>query len=272
MFEGLILSMDHFHLPELVRLKKKIALAGKKVCLSLPRVLWFVTTDSFRRYVEDTVSDGTGWDAVYLHHINEYGILPDSWKDIPRVFTASNYFWNSETIKTISRLDCPEAHKIYDMPLELSVKDWLPVLKASGHILTECLIYGRYPVMMSAQCVKNTLNRCDHKEGICYLEDPRKRRLPMSCHCRPDWTGPGSEAPGGKTCYNMIWTDVPRNLIGEDFSLLLPYTHRFRFDFFGADPEEVRQVADRYRLWEEALYKKLKTFPVNPGSFITGTE
>ena len=272
LFEGLILSMDHFHLTELVRLKKKTALAGKKVCLSLPRVLRYVTPDSFRSYLEDTVSDGTGWDAVYLHHINEYGILPDSWKDIPRVFTASNYCWNSETVKTIRRLDCPEAHKIFDMPLELSVQDWLPVLKASGDILTECLIYGRYPVMMSAQCVKNTLNRCDHKEGICHLEDPRKRRLPMSCHCRPDWTGPGSEAPGGKTCYNMIWTDVPRNLIGEDFSLLLPYTHRFRFDFFGADPEEVRQVADRYRLWEETLYKKLKTYPVNPGSFIIGTE
>ncbi len=272
LFEGLILSMDHFHLQDLIRLKKKAALAGKKVCLSLPRVLRLVTPDSFGRYLEDTVADGTGWDAVYLHHINEYGLLPETWKDIPRVYTASNYSWNSGTLKAIAGLNSPEAPAVYDMPVELSDREWLLVLQQGEPVRTECLVFGRYPVMLSAQCVKNTLNRCDHKEEIYSLEDLKKRRLPMSCHCAPDWISPGQELPGGKACYNMIWTDAPRSLIGEDLSLLIPYIHRFRFDFFGADPEEVRQATDRYRAWEEASYKKLQTIPANPGSFITGTE
>ena len=39
------------------------------------------------------------------------------------------------------------------------------------------------------------------------LEDSRKRRLPVVSHCA--------------YCYNSIWTDRPRDLIGEEYGALL---------------------------------------------------
>ena len=273
-FDGILLPMDFFHKGSLIRHKRSIHEARKKVYLSLPRVFRQTSADQMRTYLEDTLKDGIPWDAIYLNNINQIGVLPDSMADIDIIYASSFYQWNSDSCREIIRLDdsTPKERIYRELPLELSGKECLELLGDSSEVKGECLVYGRFPVMLSAQCVKKTMGRCNGIEEIYQLEDRRRRHLPMSCHCNPDWVDPSMGSADGLTCYNMIWSDSPRDLIGKEFHQISDYIERIRFDFFACSAEEVNDVIMRYRSWEKNSFKKQLTDNTSDGAWDQGIE
>ncbi|MBR5047554.1 MAG: DUF3656 domain-containing protein [Eubacterium sp.] len=259
-FDGYVLPMDFFDKDRLIKLKALIHKSDRKVYLSLPRVFRQTTEKCIRNYLEETLSDGILWDGVYLHNINEIGILPDSMAGLPTIISSSFYQWNSESLEETLRLNgrSLSGQAILDLPLELSGKECLDLMSNNPGIQGECLVYGRFPVMLSAQCVKKTLGRCNGREEIYELEDQQGRRLPMSSHCHPDWVDQavGWYPDGNLACYNMIWADRPRDLIGKEFHPLSKYISRFRFDFFSSSIKEIDDVISRYKTWEKDLFKE----------------
>ncbi len=276
LFDGILLPMDFFDKKQLIRLKRRIQESGKMACLSLPRVFRHITAKHMGNYLEDTVNDGLCWDAIYLNNINQIGILPDNMDDIPLVYSSSFYQWNRDSCQEISNLDdhVPEELIYRELPLELSGKECLELLKGSPGMKAECMIYGRFPVMLSAQCVKKTLGRCNGVEEISYLEDRLGRRLPMSSHCHPDWVDSCvvRDSGDGLTCYNMIWSDGPRDLVGKDFHQISKHICRLRFDFFASSIEEINEVIRRYSCWKKDSFLSRSGQITSDGTWDQGIE
>ena len=276
LFDSILLPMDFYDKKQLIHLKKRIQEAGKKACLSLPRVFRQTTVNHMGTYLEDTIKDGFCWDAIYLNNINQIGILPDNMADISLVYSSSFYQWNADSYQVISNLnDAVQEELIYrELPLELSGKECLELLKGSSEMRGECMVYGRFPVMLSAQCVKKTLGRCNGIGEIIQLEDRRGRHLPISSHCHPDWVDPCvvRDSGDGLTCYNMIWSDSPRDLIGKEFHQISEYICRLRLDFFASSQKEIDDVVRRFFRWEKDSFLRQSGENTKDGTWDQGIE
>ncbi|MGI6094267.1 MAG: DUF3656 domain-containing U32 family peptidase [Lachnospiraceae bacterium] len=108
------------------------------------------------------------------------------------------------------------------VPLELNQKE---IAKADNHN-SEMVIYGYYPLMISAQCVKKTVDGCTHKNQRLQLKDRYKQTFPVQCCC--------------DACYNVIYNSLPTGLLkeaGEIKKLKIPML-RFSFTLEGKKETE----------------------------------
>lgn len=89
------------------------------------------------------------------------------------------------------------------LPYELNRKESRRLLeKATGK--TEQVVYGRIPLMITANCIAKTAGKCKkssqakEEKSVFFLEDRYKKNFPVSIHCR--------------YCYNIIYNAVPLSL------------------------------------------------------------
>ena len=80
-------------------------------------------------------------------------------------------------------------------PLELNERE-LHTLDISD---MEMIVYGRTPMMISAQCIKKSLGCCG-KTGIVWIKDRTGKSIPVETIC--------------KDCYNINYNIVPLSMIG----------------------------------------------------------
>lgn len=80
-------------------------------------------------------------------------------------------------------------------PLELNERE-LHKLDISD---MEMIVYGRTPMMISAQCIKKSLGCCG-KTGIVWIKDRTGKSIPVETIC--------------KDCYNINYNIVPLSMIG----------------------------------------------------------
>ena len=98
--------------------------------------------------------------------------------------------------------------------LELNKNEWYHLFK--GYSI-EKMIYGRIPMMITANCVIKTTNGCMHsKESInAILEDRIKTHFPVHAIC--------------EYCMNVVYNSVPLSLHKEIYSALHGYDKKLQF-------------------------------------------
>lgn len=110
------------------------------------------------------------------------------------------YVWNSETAAFWLERDCG-----LTCPLELSGREWgglrRSILSADPAAAIEKLIYGRIPMMVTANCIAKTAGTClkgrdGRQEG--QLTDRYRARFPVEICC--------------DVCMNVIYNSVPLSL------------------------------------------------------------
>ena len=174
---------DYFPPEELPALGEEIRRAGKALGWALP----FVMRGKVRRDLEKAEKLAALRQAaperVLIRSLDGLGF----WlaKDLPgiRVLDAGVYSWNRASEDFAARLGA----QVLTWPLELHEKD----LFASG-MPREQLVYGRLPLMISAQCVQKNREGCLKEAGKAALEAPHftllKDRtgalLPHESRCR----------------------------------------------------------------------------------------
>ncbi len=79
-------------------------------------------------------------------------------------------------------------------PLELSNAECRE-LAASSDNVSERVIYGRAPLMITANCIRKTLKSCSHKPGFETIIDRKGIAFPVKCDCLH--------------CMNVIYNSVP---------------------------------------------------------------
>ncbi len=235
-YTAICLSADAWPVEDLPGLCRDIENKGKRACLSLPHIM---------RHGRDRwneLCEKIPWQAVYVHNINEaYWLAGLAGYQGERIGSASFYQWNTgslETARSLTRLDA------FQLPLEYDAAECrklVEAIRSRGSMpAPELLVYGRVPLMVTAQCQKKNAGRCDQVNGLTVLTDSRGRKLPVSSHCA--------------CCYNKIWSHEPADRTGRDYDSLLPYVDRTAFDFFLADPGLPDLIADRCRRWQKKEY------------------
>ena len=85
------------------------------------------------------------------------------------------------------------------LPVELNIYE-LSELTKNDNYNNELIVYGRLPMMVSAQCLKKNVLGCDKKKEILWLKDRKGELMPVYNNC--DY------------CYNTIFNAKPLSLIG----------------------------------------------------------
>ncbi len=87
------------------------------------------------------------------------------------------------------------------------MQDTVPLELNAGEICqrengsSELIVYGRTPMMISAQCVKKNLDRCTGKYAELSLKDRKGMTFPVRCCC--------------DSCYNIIYNSLPTSLLKD---------------------------------------------------------
>ena len=243
-FDAICLPADTWNPDTVTSIAERITQSGKKVYLSLPRILRMVPgrTELYDILKKICLSDI--WSGIYVHNIGEAEFIDECEDRKAELIAASSFYcWNSLAQQQNAELF---HFKVAQLPAELSLKECEKMCITQNFSFSlEWMVYGRVPVMLSAQCVKKTLGRCDHQPSILQMEDYKKRKLPISTHC--------------EFCYNTIWLDQPRNLIGEEIGQLKNHIHRFSFDLFKATLSEIDSVITSFCQWEDNKFQRNTT-------------
>lgn len=131
---------------------------------------------------------------------------------------------------------------VRELPVELSEEEISDMIKGMDKeqqqtVDFELLIYGRIPVMQSAQCLKKTCGHCNKTSGRLWLEDKKKRKLLVTTHC---------------LVVIILFGRIMRRVCRREYQMRFLLTiKRHRFDLFELTEAEVSSVKQRYLKWKE---------------------
>ena len=91
----------------------------------------------------------------------------------------------------------PELSMRFTLPVELNSRE----LEARDSRERELLVYGSIPVMVTAQCIRKTVEGCSKCPEYLYLRDRKKKVFPVRNQCR--------------FCCNTIYNSSPLSLLKD---------------------------------------------------------
>ncbi|MEE1114610.1 MAG: U32 family peptidase [Eubacterium sp.] len=109
------------------------------------------------------------------------------------VTDAGFYTWNDRSQSVFAGLGFTRD----TVPLELNFRE----IRGRSCAASELVIYGRAPMMISAQCVKKNVDKCTHAFARLSLTDRKNKTFPVQCCC--------------DTCTNIIYNSLPTSLLKE---------------------------------------------------------
>ena len=93
---------------------------------------------------------------------------------------------------------------------------------------TELLIYGRLPMMVTANCIEKTRNRCTKSNETIELKDRQNKTMPVRLYC--------------KFCYNQIFNADVFSLFGLEKEIANLRPKSLRLDFTTESRKEVEEI------------------------------
>lgn len=207
----------------------------KSVYISLPHVIRNRNRDKLTALIKDA-EFGDNIKGYIVNNIEGLMLLKEYKTRKEIVIGAGLYIWNKETLKVFSK----EAGS-FIYPYELSryeIKD----IKDSRGIL---MVYGRTPLMVTANCIRKTMNSCRAGKGERYglLKDRKGMNLPVLFDC--------------EYCYNIIYNAHVTSLhefVGQG----IDKEDRILISFTDESPETVKTIFYFYR---NIIEGKDMTFP-----------
>lgn len=248
---GLELSMFSYReMQDILHLVKE---KKKKIYLVLPYICREKAISDFKKNIDFFVETINDIDGFIVRNYEEYiffsGLLNE--KNIKKHFILDTnvYMFNeksfeyaqelSERYQNIITPTIPyelNQKEICSMLSEISIKDKEgkeTIEEAYKKIRTVRMeIYGYIPVMITAGCIKKTMNMCDKRTEYKYcLKDRMNNYMHVATNCR--------------YCYNSIYNSVPLYL-GNDLSDLLNMgINYFSIRFTKEKEKETKDILDR---------------------------
>jgi len=190
---------------------------GKECFLTMPHIfrteaqLFF---DRHQNYLKEA-----GFDGFLIRSMEEPGYLKKTGIRGNLIFDFGVYGMNNQAQKMLKNLGADEI----TWPVELNSRE-LEKLEIPG----ELLIYGRLPMMVTAQCIHQGMDRCDKTPVELNIKDRMGKEFPVRNHCA--------------FCYNSIYNSAPLSLLGlsDTVSSLSPASLRLQFTIEG--PRETETI------------------------------
>lgn len=199
--------------------------AKKRCYYVMPRIFRQDTQDLFK--TEGAAEKLEGYDGVLVSAFEEYGWLASMGYGQDMILDHNMYTFNSE-----ARRFWREKGIFRDTaPAELNARE----LAQRGCAGSEILVYGRLPVMVSAQCLLKTNGRCLKQQGgkkVCRLTDRMGKTFPVSAECR--------------YCYNIIYNSTPLVLLDYAGEIKKLHPGSIRLSFTIEDRQETVLTVKEY--------------------------
>ena len=164
-------------------------------------------------------------DGIMVRSLDEIAFIKEWGNENWQMVSDSNlYTYSNEAAEYFYRLGM-----IQDtIPVELNRKE---ILRRENS-RSEMIIYGRLPLMITAQCIhKNTLG-CMHQHKVLNLKDRYSVHFPVKNFC--------------SECYNVIYNSLPVCLFKEDVTVKKIAPAAVRFSFTTETEEETEQILTIY--------------------------
>ena len=192
----------------------------KKAYFIFPAVSRKHTSDFYKNIAKDL--QNLPLDGVMIKNYDALWFAKAYLKNIPLIFDHNLYSYNNIAVAELSKFEpiCITA------PLELNKKE----LYRRNNTNSELLIYGRLPLMTSAQCVKRSTGGCNKVPGVSYIKDRYNVMFPIKNNC--------------DECYNVIYNSLPLVLFGQAEEIKRMNFASYRLSFTLEDAKEVRKVLD----------------------------
>lgn len=176
----LLTIMDEYEMINLVR-------QAKKECwLMLPQIFRMEA----KQLLEQKNWSKSEFDGCLIRSMEEIGWLKERGFSKPMKADHMLYTYNHKAIQMWNG----QALLSDTIPVELNAREiWQRGTKNS-----EMIVYGRIPMMVSAQCIKRTAKRCDQKPEVLTIKDRMGNVFPVKNHC--------------VYCYNTIYNSKPLSL------------------------------------------------------------
>ena len=162
--------------------------AGKRVYLLLPQIFRTEAERFFREQAERLVD--LPLDALIIRNLEEPGFFETLYGERDRHCPAFYFDFQVYGMNRTAQLCLREfgATRL-TLPIEETARE----LRSLDTVGQEMVVAGRLPMMVSANCLKKTAARCDHKPEYMKLRDRRLMEMPVKTHCT--------------FCYNTIYKD-----------------------------------------------------------------
>lgn len=198
-------------------------------CHSASKECWLILPHIFRErarkyFLEKRLLlEAAGFDGFVIRSWEEISMVREWFPDLPVLMDFGMYTMNRRAEEWIRRM-APELSMDFTLPVELNSRE----LSERGCAGNEMLVYGSLPVMVSAQCVKKTVESCTKRPEVLCLRDRKGKNFPVRNHCR--------------FCYNTIYNSSPLSLLGERKRVLELGPSALRLAFTGEDSRETARI------------------------------
>ena len=164
-------------------------------------------------------------DGIMVRSLDEIAFIKEWGNENWQMVSDSNlYTYSNEAAEYFYRLGMMQD----TIPVELNRKE---ILRRENS-RSEMIIYGRLPLMITAQCIhKNTLG-CMHQPKVLNLKDRYSVHFPVKNFC--------------SECYNVIYNSLPVCLFKEDVTVKKIAPAAVRLSFTTETEEEAEQILTIY--------------------------
>ena len=208
--------------------------AETKLYLALPYIL----RQKDRPFLENmrNLLKKNFFSGILVRNLEELQFFKEGSHSFPLVSDAGLYLWNRKTFQVL-RNDCRECY----IPYELNhheLKDLTEQIDSRNLAIS---VYGRIPMMISANCIANTLDRCRKilseetgKENFLTLTDRYGKAFPVYLNCMQ--------------CYNVIYNSLPLSHHRNLDKIRETGISAFRLDFTVESEMETEKII---RFWQK---------------------
>ena len=238
--------------------------AGEKTAfyLALPYVLR-QRDDFYLNRIEALLGESV-FEGVLVRNLEELQYMKDRFRKdsaIKIVSDAGLYIWNKEALGVLGK-DCGEAY----VPLELNIHELKELTDKEGERELAMSVYGRIPMMVSANCVAGTMEGCCRKKKgkkgqslkFAALTDRYGKAFPIYLNCIH--------------CYNVIYNSLPLSLHQNADRIKEAGISTFRLDFTTEGENETKKILRFWMEGEGRLYKDVPYEEYTKGHFKRGAE
>lgn len=207
---------------EYERLARDVHEAGKSCLLRLPLMF---------RQENEAVWKKNAHAVIDAHFDKIAAGLPETLLFAQEILKAKSlvaesglYAWNTPAQEMLRELGCD----VLMLPVELNASE----LAAIAGCDTRLGVYGRLPMMISAQCIKKNTLGCDKKMCELMLTDRKRHHFPVMNYCAE--------------CFNVIYNDCPLSLADEWKTVRRLKAGGYRLDFTTENAGEMRFVLELF--------------------------
>lgn len=218
------MELSKISFDEMREITRSCKMAGKKIYYMMPYVFREKARQEYELHKKELFFGEH--DGLLVRNIDSFAFLAGNLEYKKEIkIEYSLYCYNQEAIDFFADM----GEKIsFTYPVELREKE----LKELVFPVADMICYSRFPLMISAQCVKKTMGCCNQKEEYLVLKDRYEKEFIVGTECR--------------YCYNLIYNSIPFSLLDCQKEIEEIAPNQLRLHFVEETIKEAEQIIDDF--------------------------